>query len=135
MFGWVYNVAVYVTLEGEAKVQWSISGRESASYCGHQQYLYSRANVFDNSEFSAGLHVYVLTLRIPPDCPSSCKGPYGYIAYNISLVIDKQRTFNEVFRKPICVVQSLDLNFHPEYAVSGQLPFPHSCPPGTIITQ
>uniref|UniRef100_A0A1I8MXA5 Arrestin C-terminal-like domain-containing protein n=1 Tax=Musca domestica TaxID=7370 RepID=A0A1I8MXA5_MUSDO len=109
--------AVYVTLEGEAKVQWSISGRESASYCGHQQYLYSRANVFDNSEFAAGLHVYVLTLRIPPDCPSSCKGPYGYIAYNISLVIDKQRTFDEVFRKPICVVQTLDLNFHPEYAL------------------
>ncbi|XP_061393218.1 arrestin domain-containing protein 3 [Musca vetustissima] len=109
--------AVYVTLEGEAKVQWSISGRESASYCGHQQYLYSRANVFDNSDFAAGLHVYVLTLRIPPDCPSSCKGPYGYIAYNISLVIDKQRTFDEVFRKPICVVQTLDLNFHPEYAL------------------
>ncbi|XP_013118284.2 arrestin domain-containing protein 3 [Stomoxys calcitrans] len=109
--------AVYVLLEGEAKVQWSISGRESATYYGHQQYLYSRANVFDNSEFSAGLHVYVLTLRIPPDCPSSCKGPYGYIAYNISLVIDKQRTFDEVFRKPICVVQSLDLNFHPEYGL------------------
>ncbi|KAM7363093.1 arrestin domain-containing protein 3 [Cochliomyia hominivorax] len=109
--------SVYVTLEGEAKVQWSISGKETASYCGRQQYLYSRANVFDNSDFAAGTHVYVLTLRIPPDCPSSVKGPYGYIAYNISVVIDKQRSFDEVFRKPICVIQTLDLNFHPEYAL------------------
>ncbi|XP_037825335.1 arrestin domain-containing protein 3 [Lucilia sericata] len=109
--------SVYVTLEGEAKVQWSISGKETASYCGRQQYLYSRANVFDNSDFAAGKHVYVLTLRIPPDCPSSVKGPYGYIAYNISVVIDKQRSFDEVFRKPICVIQTLDLNFHPEYSL------------------
>lgn len=107
-------------MEGEAKVQWSISGKETASYCGRQQYLYSRANVFDNSDFAAGTHVYVLTLRIPPDCPSSVKGPYGYIAYNISVVIDKQRSFDEVFRKPICVIQTLDLNFHPEYAVSAK---------------
>ncbi|TMW46990.1 hypothetical protein DOY81_007937 [Sarcophaga bullata] len=111
------HLAVYVTLEGEAKVQWSISGKETATYCGRQQYLYSRANVFDNSDFAAGTHVYVLTLRIPPDCPSSVKGPYGYIAYYISVVIDKQRTFDEVFRKPICVIQALDLNFHPEYAL------------------
>ncbi|EDW38191.1 GL12151 [Drosophila persimilis] len=72
--------AVYVTLEGEAKVQWTMSGKsETANYSGHQQYLHSRTNVFDNTLFRAGVHVYVLTLRIPPDCPSSCKGPYGYI--------------------------------------------------------
>uniref|UniRef100_A0A1A9ZRT2 Arrestin_C domain-containing protein n=1 Tax=Glossina pallidipes TaxID=7398 RepID=A0A1A9ZRT2_GLOPL len=76
--------AVYVSLEGEAKVQWSISGKETANYFGHQQYLHSRASVFDNTEFSAGTHIYVLTLRIPQDCPSSCAGPYGYIAYHIS---------------------------------------------------
>uniref|UniRef100_A0A1A9W1M0 Arrestin_C domain-containing protein n=1 Tax=Glossina brevipalpis TaxID=37001 RepID=A0A1A9W1M0_9MUSC len=110
--------AVYVSLEGEAKVQWSISGKETANYFGHQQYLHSRASVFDNTEFSAGTHIYVLTLRIPQDCPSSCAGPYGYIAYHMSLVIDKPRSFNEVFRQPITVVQTLDLNLNPDYALS-----------------
>jgi len=111
--------AVYVTLEGEAKVQWSMSGKsETANYSGHQQYLHSRTNVFDNTLFRAGVHVYVLTLRIPPDCPSTCKGPYGYIAYTISLTIDKPWGFDEVFRKPINVVQTLDLNYNTEFAVS-----------------
>lgn len=111
--------AVYVTLEGEAKVQWSMSGKsETSNYSGHQQYLHTRTNVFDNSLFRAGVHVYVLTLRIPPDCPSTCKGPYGYIAYNISLTIDKPWGFDEVFRKPINVVQTLDLNYNSEFAVS-----------------
>ncbi|KAH8281108.1 hypothetical protein KR054_011102 [Drosophila jambulina] len=110
--------AVYVTLEGEAKVQWSMSGKsETANYSGHQQYLHSRTNVFDNSLFRAGVHVYVLTLRIPPDCPSTCKGPYGYIAYHLSLTIDKPWGFDEVFRKPINVVQTLDLNYNPEFAL------------------
>lgn len=111
--------AVYITLEGEAKVQWSISGKgETANYYGYQQYLYSRTNVFDNTEFRAGTHVYVLTLRIPPDCPSSCKGPYGYVAYNISLTIDKPWSFDETFRQPITVVQALDLNYNPAFGVS-----------------
>ncbi|XP_030374765.1 arrestin domain-containing protein 3, partial [Scaptodrosophila lebanonensis] len=110
--------AVYVTLEGEAKVQWSMSGKsETANYSGHQQYLHTRTNVFDNSLFRAGVHVYVLTLRIPPDCPSTCKGPYGYIAYNISLTIDKPWGFDEVFRKPITVIQTLDLNYNAEFAL------------------
>ncbi|KAH8380694.1 hypothetical protein KR009_005609 [Drosophila setifemur] len=110
--------AVYVTLEGEAKVQWSMSGKsETANYSGYQQYLHSRTNVFDNSLFRAGVHVYVLTLRIPPDCPSTCRGPYGYIAYNISLTIDKPWGFDEVFRKPIQVVQTLDLNYNSEFAL------------------
>ncbi|KAH8420876.1 hypothetical protein KR222_007646 [Zaprionus bogoriensis] len=110
--------AVYVTLEGEAKVQWSMSGKsETSNYSGHQQYLHTRTNVFDNSLFRAGVHVYVLTLRIPPDCPSTCKGPYGYIAYNISLTIDKPWGFDEVFRKPINVVQTLDLNYNAEFAL------------------
>ncbi|XP_036675194.3 arrestin domain-containing protein 3 [Drosophila suzukii] len=110
--------AVYVTLEGEAKVQWSMSGKsETANYSGHQQYLHSRTNVFDNTLFRAGVHVYVLTLRIPPDCPSTCKGPYGYIAYTISLTIDKPWGFDEVFRKPINVVQTLDLNYNTEFAL------------------
>ncbi|KAH8294903.1 hypothetical protein KR018_004267 [Drosophila ironensis] len=111
-------LAVYVILEGEAKVQWSMSGKsETANYSGYQQYLHSRTNVFDNSLFRAGVHVYVLTLRIPPDCPSSCKGPYGYIAYNISLTIDKPWGFDEVFRKPINVVQTLDLNYNLDFAL------------------
>ncbi|XP_064547740.1 arrestin domain-containing protein 3 [Drosophila montana] len=110
--------AVYVTLEGEAKVQWSMSGKtETSNYSGHQQYLHTRTNVFDNSLFRAGVHVYVLTLRIPPDCPSTCKGPYGYIAYNISLTIDKPWGFDEIFRKPIMVVQTLDLNYNSEFAL------------------
>lgn len=113
--------AVYVTLEGEAKVQWSMSGKsETSNYSGHQQYLHTRTNVFDNSLFRAGVHVYVLTLRIPPDCPSTCKGPYGYIGYNISLTIDKPWGFDEVFRKPINVVQTLDLNYNSEFAVSSE---------------
>lgn len=96
-----------------------MSGKsETSNYSGHQQYLHTRTNVFDNSLFRAGVHVYVLTLRIPPDCPSTCKGPYGYIGYNISLTIDKPWGFDEVFRKPINVVQTLDLNYNSEFAVS-----------------
>ncbi|XP_067638694.1 arrestin domain-containing protein 3 [Eurosta solidaginis] len=110
--------AVFVTLEGEARVQWSLSGKsDSANYCGHQQYLYTRTNVFDSTEFRAGTHIYVLRLRIPTGCPSSCKGPYGFIAYNISLTLAKPWTFDEIFRKPITVVQTLNLNHNPEYGL------------------
>lgn len=95
-----------------------MSGKgESTNYFGHQQYLHVRTNVFDSTEFPAGIHVYNLTLRIPPDCPSSCQGPYGYISYNISVTLDKPWTFDEVFRKPIIVYQALDLNYNPEYRV------------------
>ncbi|ALC47984.1 CG3014 [Drosophila busckii] len=110
--------AVYVTLEGEAKVQWSMSGKsDTSNYSGHQQYLHNRTNVFDNSLFRAGVHVYVIMVRIPPSCPSTCKGPYGFVAYNISLTIEKPWGFNEVFRKSINVVQTLDLNYNAEFAL------------------
>lgn len=107
-----------MSLEGEANVQWAISGKETASYFGHQQYLYTRASVSDNNfDFRAGTHIYVFNLRIPRECPSSCSGPYGCIGYNISLVIDRPHCFNEVFRQPIYVVQTLNLNSNPDFAV------------------
>ncbi|XP_037956702.1 arrestin domain-containing protein 3 [Teleopsis dalmanni] len=109
--------AVYVTFEGEAKVQWSISGKNETSYYGHQQYLYTRTNVLSSPDFRAGTHIYALTLRIPEDSPSSCKGPFGYIAYSISLTIEKPWSFDEVFRKPIIVLQNLNLNHSPEFAL------------------
>lgn len=115
----MFVLAIFVTLAGEAIVQWT-KGDDGAStnYYDHQQLLHHRIKVFDGTYFPAGKHVYKISLRIPQNCPSTCEARYGHISYDISVRLDRSWIFDKVFRKPIIVHQTLNLNSNPEYMVS-----------------
>ncbi|KAL7729097.1 hypothetical protein ACLKA6_019919 [Drosophila palustris] len=118
--------AVYILFEGEAKVRWeerrsrTVNGK-SQSYTeyfrGNETYLNTRTNVFGEGELLQGTYTYTFCIPLPLECPTSCVEKYGKIAYEVSLVLDRSWRFNNVFKQPITVLQTYNLNMHPEMLV------------------
>lgn len=120
-------IAVYILFEGEAKVRWEehrtrTRNGKSESYTeyfrGTETYLNSRTNVFGEGELPAGVHTYTFLIPLPLECPTSCVEKYGKISYEVSLVLDRSWRFNNVFKQPITVLQTYNLNMYPEMLVS-----------------
>ncbi|XP_034116067.2 arrestin domain-containing protein 3 [Drosophila albomicans] len=113
--------AVYILFEGEAKVRWeerrtrTVNGK-SQSYTehfrGHESYLNTRTNVFGEGELPPGTHTYTFCIPLPLECPTSCVEKYGKISYEVQLVLDRSWRFNNVFKQPITVLQTYNLNMY-----------------------
>ncbi|ALC47982.1 CG2641, partial [Drosophila busckii] len=118
--------AVYILFEGAAKVRWeehrtrTVNGR-TETYTVHfrasESYLNTCTNVFGEGEFPAGTHTYTFSIPLPLECPTSCVEKYGKIAYEVSLVMDRSWRFNNVFKQPLTVLQTYNLNMYPEMLV------------------
>jgi len=125
------QTAVYILFEGEAKVRWeerrtrTVNGK-SQSYTeyfrGTETYLNTRTNVFGEGDLVLGTYVYTFCIPLPLECPTSCVEKYGKISYEVSLVIDRSWRFNNVFKQPLTVLQTYNLNMYPEMLVGFQIP-------------
>lgn len=114
---------VYILFEGEAKVRWDerrtrTRGGKTEHYTeyfrGKQQYLYTRTSVFGSGNLPPGTHTYNFCIPLPLECPSSVVAQYGKIFYEVSVVIDRQWRFNNVFKQPLTVIQTYNLNMSPQ---------------------
>ncbi|XP_017056864.1 arrestin domain-containing protein 3 [Drosophila ficusphila] len=114
---------VYILFEGEAKVRWEESKSRRGNgrthhyteyYRGNQTYLNTRTNVFGSGNLPPGTHIYTFCIPLPLDCPSSVVAKYGKISYEVSVVIDRQWRFNNVFKQPLTVLQTYNLNMSPQ---------------------
>ncbi|XP_017104192.2 arrestin domain-containing protein 3-like [Drosophila bipectinata] len=114
---------IYIHFEGEAKVRWteqrtsrSNGKTENRTDCfrGKETYLDTQTNVFGSGELAAGRYTYTFCIPLPLGCPSSVVGKYGKISYEISVVIDRQWRFNNIFKQPLTVLQTYNLNMSPQ---------------------
>ncbi|XP_034472983.1 arrestin domain-containing protein 3-like [Drosophila innubila] len=118
--------AVYILFEGEAKVGWEETHTRTVNekiesyteyFRGTEAYLNTRTNVFGEGELLQGRHTFTFCIPLPLDCPTSCVEWYGRISYEVSLVIDLSWRFNNVFKQPLTVLQTYNLNMYPEMLV------------------
>ncbi|KAI8044581.1 arrestin domain-containing protein 17 [Drosophila gunungcola] len=114
---------VYILFEGEAKVRWDERKTRSRNgkteyytehFRGKQTYLNTRTNVFGSGNLPAGTHTYTFCIPLPLECPSSVAVQYGKICYEITVVIDRQWRFNNIFKQPLTVLQTYNLNMSPQ---------------------
>ncbi|XP_065721440.2 arrestin domain-containing protein 3-like [Drosophila suzukii] len=114
---------VYILFEGEAKVKWDESRSRTRNgktehytehFRGKQTYLNTRTCVFGSGNLPPGTHTYNFCIPLPLECPSSVVGQYGKICYEVSVIIDRQWRFNNVFKQPLTVLQTYNLNMSPE---------------------
>ncbi|XP_017104798.2 arrestin domain-containing protein 3-like [Drosophila bipectinata] len=113
---------IYIHFEGEAKVRWTeqrtrtfnmVTKTRTDRFRGKETYLDTQTNVFGSGELPAGTYIYKFCVPLPLWCPSSVVGKYGKISYEISLVIDRQSSFNNIFKQPLTVLQTYNLNMSP----------------------
>ncbi|XP_062124372.1 arrestin domain-containing protein 3-like [Drosophila sulfurigaster albostrigata] len=108
---------VYILFEGQGKVHWEkrrSSGKNSYTehFRSFESYFNSRTNVFGEGELPPGTHTYTFCIPLPLECPTSCVERYGKISYEVSLVVDRPWRFNNVFKRPITVLQTYNLNMY-----------------------
>lgn len=107
---------IYILFQGEAKVRWEY--RSNDYYRGSETYVNSQKNIFGEGELPPGLHTYTFCIPLPLECPTSCVQKYGKIFYEMSIVLERSWRFNNVFKQPITVLQTYNLNMYPEMLVS-----------------
>ncbi|EDV41865.2 uncharacterized protein Dana_GF17685 [Drosophila ananassae] len=110
---------VYIILEGEAKVQWnddknSQDFHHGFYFKGNQSYLNHKIRVFGSGDLTTGIHTYEFSIPLPLECPSSLVMEYGKISYVISLLIDRDDPYNNLFQYPLTILQNYNLNLSPE---------------------
>lgn len=115
--------AIYITVEGFAKVKWTRHGAgqssvASSQYKGHEQYLSSKTYVVNERESRIRLaparYSYEFQFPLPHHLPSSFEGKYGHISYQVKLTIDRPWKFDNVFEKKFSVKSAVNLNMYSE---------------------
>ncbi|KAH8304951.1 hypothetical protein KR018_011659 [Drosophila ironensis] len=114
---------VYILFEGEAKVRWD--ERKSKTYHGRTRYYTdyyrgrhtyqsSKTVVFGAGDLPPGQYCYNFSIPLPLECPSSMVTKYGKIYYEVSVVLNRQWKFDNVFKQPLTVLQTYNLNMNPQ---------------------
>ncbi|XP_001953283.3 arrestin domain-containing protein 3 [Drosophila ananassae] len=104
---------VYILFEGEAKVRWderkskTYHGRTryyTEYYRGRHTYQSSKTTVFGSGDMAPGTYTYNFSIPLPLECPSS-------------MVTKYQWKFNNIFKQPLTVLQTYNLNMNPELLI------------------
>ncbi|XP_037827541.1 arrestin domain-containing protein 3-like, partial [Lucilia sericata] len=114
----VRNVRIFVL--GEAKIKWcEHAGRHTTYYKSHETYIDNGTNLRIENVLQPGTYTYTFDIALPPLCPTSCECKYGYIRYVLSLKLKGPFGLdNFVFKKPLTVLQKVDLNLHRDYKLN-----------------
>lgn len=117
--------AIYITVEGFAKVKWEnrYSSEESGSSSrrGREQYLSSSTYVVGGNgsvtKLAPAIYSYNFKFLLPHHLPSSFEGKHGHIRYQIKLTIDRPWKFDNVFERSFVVLSTIDLNLYSELKI------------------
>ncbi|KRF84618.1 uncharacterized protein Dvir_GJ25634, isoform B [Drosophila virilis] len=118
---------IYIMFLGLAKVMFeeqrsdTISGSEVRyeRVVSHstETYVKSYIDVHGKGRLPDGTHTFPFAIPLPLGCPTSCVGKYGKISYELSLVLERFLRYNNVFIRPVTVLQTYNLNLHPEMSM------------------
>ena len=64
-----------------------------------------------SSVIEPGIHTYTFACQLPPTCPSSFEGHYGYIRYLVKVELVRPWKFNQHFTRGFTVLKVMDLNY------------------------
>ncbi|XP_065354355.1 arrestin domain-containing protein 3-like [Calliphora vicina] len=116
---------VSIIFLGEGKVKWEEShstsnsdGSSSTSttyYRTHEVYVNNNTMVHGDGVLPVGTHTYSFNIPLPWECPTSCEGKYGHVRYEISLKINRYYRFDNVYKRPVTIIKTIDLNLCPAY--------------------
>ncbi|XP_023292057.2 arrestin domain-containing protein 3-like [Lucilia cuprina] len=118
---------VSIIFLGEGKVKWEEShsttnsdGSSSTSttyYKSHEVYVNNSTMVHGDGILPAGTYTYTFNIPLPWECPTSCEGKYGHIRYEISLKINRYYRFDNIYKRPVTIIKTIDLNLNPAYKI------------------
>ena len=80
-------------------------------------YINNSTLVHGEGNLPAGLHTYSFVIPLPWECPTSIEGKYGHVRYEISLRLNRYLRFDNIYKQPITVIRTIDLNLNPSYKV------------------
>lgn len=113
---------------GEGKVRWEESHSSTDSngnstshttyYRSHEVYVNNSTLVYGEGKLPAGMHTYSFVIPLPWECPTSIDGKYGHVRYEISLILNRYLRFDNIYKQPITVIRTMDLNLVPSYKVN-----------------
>ena len=72
------------------------------------------AHAFD---LPSGFYTHKFSCLLPAQLPTSCKGKYGHIKYEVIVTIYQHMTFDKIFKKVFTVIHPLNLNTNIAYRV------------------
>ncbi|XP_036225693.2 arrestin domain-containing protein 17 [Bactrocera oleae] len=121
---------IVLKITGDANTSWEehsnrsttdAHGRSSTEshttyYRGHEDYIKSKTYLLSSSEnqssvIEPGIHTYTFACQLPPTCPSSFEGHYGYIRYLVKVELVRPWKFNQHFTRGFTVLKVMDLNY------------------------
>ncbi|XP_030374222.1 arrestin domain-containing protein 1-like [Scaptodrosophila lebanonensis] len=76
--------------------------------------LAKRAKIQRNMELDAGTHTYDFSMPLPPQFPSSFVSDFGKIVCEVLLTVNRPFGHRELFRHPLTIFQSYNLNQSPD---------------------
>ncbi|KAL3279579.1 hypothetical protein HHI36_017085 [Cryptolaemus montrouzieri] len=80
-----------------------------------QQVCFVESVLLKNSPIPSGKHEYNFKIKIPHHIPSTHKGEYGQITYNLGGIINTVRARIKSITIPINIFSPLDLMNYPQY--------------------
>lgn len=82
-------------------------------YRSYEEYIKYYTTVHRNEVLKAGKYTWTFNKIIPKECPTSLEAQYGKIRYELILKINE----NNIYKKSLTVIKSMDLNLEPAYKV------------------
>lgn len=127
MFFFWFFLAIYITVNGFARIRWIKRGyphdserstcRAFRSYLSARSYVLGSCGSTTPLEWTAGEYSYTFHIILPENLPTSFDGKYGQIHYEIITTIDRFSRSPKIFKLPFTVIQPVDLNANSIYRV------------------
>ncbi|KAM7364431.1 arrestin domain-containing protein 3-like isoform 2-T2 [Cochliomyia hominivorax] len=117
---------VSIIFKGEGKVKWeestTVSSGEGTTtqtthYVSHEKYIDNSTLVHGDGTLPKGKHTYNFNIPLPLQCPTSLEGKFGHIRYEITLKINRYYRFDNIYKKPITIIKTIDLNLNPYFKI------------------
>lgn len=93
----------------------AIAAGSSVHYGAREEYVTYLEKFLDSEEggeveLKEGTHNHKFSYKLPPDCPTSFEGDFGYIRYTVRIVFERPWKYDLTYKIAFTVVKKLDLN-------------------------
>uniref|UniRef100_A0A1B0C6R9 Arrestin C-terminal-like domain-containing protein n=1 Tax=Glossina palpalis gambiensis TaxID=67801 RepID=A0A1B0C6R9_9MUSC len=118
----LHFIELFVAFGSEIIVDWNdLEARTQNGFTVHYDQRFENKLISINAQRSLvresmepGNHYYEFSLKIPRATPSSCTAKFGYIKYELSLVLHDTKGFQKLYTLPIHIQRSLNLSLNPK---------------------
>uniref|UniRef100_A0A1A9VW95 Arrestin_C domain-containing protein n=1 Tax=Glossina austeni TaxID=7395 RepID=A0A1A9VW95_GLOAU len=118
----LHFIDLFVALDSEIIVDWNdLEAKTKNGFITHYDQRFENKLTSINAQRSLvlesmgpGNHYYEFSLRIPRATPSSCTAKFGYIKYEVSLVLHDTKGFQKLYTLPIHIQRRFNLSSNPK---------------------